>query len=138
MGSVGGVGGVVGVGVVDNLESVVGAAGDVAGDGPAVAARVGEALCEIVLVFLLASGYSKGGLLTGNVDSRGQVVAGAGTEDDGNGARGSGLPGQVKGLAGSDAVVVGVGEGVAVGKGQQGRGHEGNEGLSRETHLDVL
>lgn len=118
MGSVGGVGGVVGVGVVDNLESVVGAAGDVAGDGPAVAARVGEAL--------------------GNVDSRGQVVAGAGTEDDGNGARGSGLPGQVKGLAGSDAVVVGVGEGVAVGKGQQGRGHEGNEGLSRETHLDVL
>lgn len=77
-------------------------------------------------------------MLTGNVDSRGQVVAGAGAEDDGDGARGGRLPGQVKGLAGSDAVVVGVGEGVAVGKSQQGRGHEGNEGLGRETHLVVL
>lgn len=77
------------------------------------------------------------GMLTGNVDSRGQIVAGARAKDDGDGARSGGLPGQVKGLASSDAVVVGVGKGVAVGKSQQGRGHEGNEGLSRETHLDV-
>ena len=76
-------------------------------------------------------------MLTGNVDSRGQVVAGARAEDDGDGARSGGLPGQVKGLASSDAVVVGVGEGVAVGKSQQGRGHKGNEGLGRETHLDI-
>lgn len=74
-------------------------------------------------------------MLTGNVDSRGQVAAGAGTEDDRDGARGGGLPAQVKGLAGSDTVVVGVEEVVAVGKSQQGRGHKGNEGLSRETHL---
>jgi hypothetical protein len=45
---VGSVGGAVGVGVVDDLEGVVGAAGDVTGDGPAVAARVGEALCEAI------------------------------------------------------------------------------------------
>lgn len=76
-------------------------------------------------------------MLTGNVDSRGKVVAGAGAEDDGDGARSCGLPGQIKGLASSDAVVVGVCEGVAVGKSQQGRGHEGDEGLGRETHLGV-
>lgn len=46
MRGVGGVGGVVGVGIVDNLEGVVGAAGDVAGDGPAVAARVVDVLCR--------------------------------------------------------------------------------------------
>jgi hypothetical protein len=74
-------------------------------------------------------------MLTGNVDSRGQVAAGAGTEDDGDSARGGRLPGQVKGLASGDTVVVAVGEAVAVGKSQQGRGHKGNEGLSRETHL---
>jgi hypothetical protein len=77
-------------------------------------------------------------MLTGNVDSRGQVAAGARAEDDGDGARGGRLPGQVKGLSSSDAVVVGVGEGIAIGKSQQRRGHKGNEGLSRETHLDVL
>jgi len=40
------VGCVVGVRVVDDFEGVVGAAGDVAGNVPGVAARVGEALCE--------------------------------------------------------------------------------------------
>ena len=42
---VGCVAGAVGVGVVDDLEGVVGAAGDVAGDGPGVAARVGNVVC---------------------------------------------------------------------------------------------
>jgi hypothetical protein len=39
-----GVGGAGGVGVVDDLEGVVGTAGDVRGDGPGVAASVGETL----------------------------------------------------------------------------------------------
>jgi hypothetical protein len=77
-------------------------------------------------------------MLTGNVDSRSQVAAGARAEDDGDGARGGRLPGQIKGLASGDAVEVAVGERVAICKSQQRRGHKGNEGLSRETHLDVL
>jgi hypothetical protein len=76
-------------------------------------------------------------MLTGNVDSRGKVAAGTWAEDDRDGTRGGRLPGQVKGLASGNTVEVGVGEAVAVGKSQQGRGHKGNEGLSRETHLDV-
>lgn len=47
LGCVGGVGGIVGVRVINDLEGVVGAAGDVRRDGPAVAARVGEALCKL-------------------------------------------------------------------------------------------
>lgn len=75
--------------------------------------------------------------LTSNVDSRGQVVVGAGAENEGDGATSGRVPLDIEGLSSSDAGKVRVGEGVVGGKSQQGRGQEGNESLSRETHLAV-
>jgi hypothetical protein len=70
-----------------------------------------------------------------------QVIAGAAPEEDGDGALGGGLPGELDGLAGLGVQAGGgdverVGSVGVLSEGEKGCGGDGQEGGCGETHVD--
>jgi hypothetical protein len=89
--------------------------------------------------------WVEGGLLMSGLTSNGfalvQGIAGTAPEEDGDGTLSGGLPGEVDGLAGrgvqaSCGNVEGVGSVGFLSEGEKGRGGDGQEGGSGETHVD--
>ncbi|KAB8356424.1 hypothetical protein FH972_024007 [Carpinus fangiana] len=108
----------VGVGVIDDLDGVGIAFGEVGGDVPGVVARVGH---------------------VGLDDGAGaQVLRGAAAQDEGDGAAGGGAPLEVDGVAGVDGAVAAVGDAEGVLRGREDGEEDAGEGDAHGCRFGVV